>query len=72
MSRRLIQYRQFKRDTVDETQAAIVHAHRHTHKVGKRLTLDAEGKLISGSHSSLPVSETKALRLAQTLHRKKV
>jgi hypothetical protein len=79
VSRRTQQYRQFKRETVDDTFAAITHSHRTTKNVGRRC-LDRDEDipviLVSGRQiryipASLPIGEEKALRIAQTLHKQK-
>lgn len=71
MSRRLRQYRQFRRETVAETAQEIMYAHRYTKGVGRRYDsmMDiAENKY---TFASLPIDQFKAQRIAQALHKSK-
>ena len=67
VSRRTQQYRVHRRETVDDTFTAIVHAHRHTSACGKR----HDAVLDTVVAASRPISEEKALRIAKQLHASK-
>lgn len=72
MSRRTKIYRQFKRETVEDTVQAILHSHRPSKNVGRTLVgiVKTDTSIIKQwVPSSLPIKQEKAYHIARTLHR---